>query len=194
MVVGLAFLNHIMANGNNMPSWHINISLWRSSHSSENSSFNRLGIIRSIADPSNQDPWRWHPDQEIVQGPHLLSHTQDSAQEMVHPNILHLLSQTQSFRPCPRSSPLSSSLSLAFSSVIRCVLFFTPYSLRQHWNGFILGAATFLGDGELPSTCLRAVALRAFRSSRSPHKRNSLSRKVSRAVDDLRRLGVRMKF
>lgn len=112
---------------------------------------------------------------------------------MVHPNILHFLSQFQSFRFCPCSSPLSSSLSLAFPSVIRCFFFFTPYSLRQHWNGFILGASTFLEDAEFPSTCLRVVALRAFRSSRSPHKRNSFSRRVPRAEGDLRRLGMRMR-
>ena len=110
---------------------------------------------------------------------------------MVHPNILHLLSQTHSSRSCLHCSPpLSSSLSLDFSSVLRWTLFFTPYSLRQHWNGFILGASTLSGDAELPSTRLRAVRLRAFRSSRSPHKRNSFSRRVSSATGDLRRLGT----
>ena len=113
---------------------------------------------------------------------------------MVHPNILHLRSHTQSSRSPSRSSPLSSSPSLPFSFEIRWTLFFTPYSLRQHWNGFALGATSSLGGAELPSTCLKAVALRAFRSSRSPHRRNSFSRRVSSAVGDFRRLKITLAF
>ena len=116
-----------------------------------------------------------------------LSHPH-AAQEMVHPNILHLLSQTHTLRSCPLSSPLPSSLSPARASAIRGILFFTPYSLTQHWNGFILGASSLTVLAELPCTCLRAVAACPFRSSRSPHKRNSFSRRVSSAAGDLRRL------
>lgn len=110
---------------------------------------------------------------------------------MVHPNILHLLSQTHPSRSRTRSSSLPSSLSLPSSSVTRGILFFTPYSLMQHWNGFILCTASFPGDAELPSTGLRAIAPRAvFRSSRSPHNRNNFSRRVSRAVGVFRRLRI----
>ena len=129
---------------------------------------------------------------KIVHGPQSSLPCSYTAQEMVHPNILHLLSQTQSSRSCPRPSSLSYSLPLTLSSAIRWILLFTPYSLIQHWNGFILGASSLVEDVELPSTRLRAGTLRAFRSSRSPHKRKSFSRSVSRAAGALRRLRIRI--
>ncbi len=103
---------------------------------------------------------------------------------IVVPNIFHRLSHTQS----SPSSSHPSSLSLSPISTFRCILFLTPYSLRQQWNGLLLGASPFWGDSALPSICLRVVDARLFRSSKSPHKRNSFSRRVAKALGDSRRL------
>ena len=114
----------------------------------------------------------------------------------MHPNILHLLSHTHSFRPSssPHPSPPSLLLTSSSSSATRSApfLLLTPYSFKQHWKGFVRGGSTGPAGGDwvaLPSTGVRAVAWRrAFRSSRSPHRRNSFSRRVSSAAGDLRRL------
>lgn len=76
MILRKPIPNCLLSNGNRMPLWQFSLSLRESNCSIENSSINRLGIIRSIANPSIQGTLKRHLDQNIVRCPLFLSHTQ----------------------------------------------------------------------------------------------------------------------
>lgn len=60
--------NCLSLNGNSMPLWQVSLSLRRSDCSIENSSINRLDIIRAIANPSTHGILKRHLDQQVARG------------------------------------------------------------------------------------------------------------------------------
>ncbi len=118
------------------------------------------------------------------------------------PNNLHRLSHPSASTPAcpifPSPFPLSP-IPTAFPSHV-LVLVFTPYSFKQQTNGFAPGgvASSFFPSALPPTAAERwprfasrgfsADASAALRSSRSPQRMKSFSRRVARAVGFWRRL------
>lgn len=115
------------------------------------------------------------------------------------PNNLHRRSHPSASTPACPVFPFSPG-SIALPSPV-LVLLFTPYSFKQQTNGFAPGgvASLFVTCALRPTSAAErwprfasrgcsAVASAALRSSRSPQRMKSFSRRVARAVGFWRRL------